>query len=271
MPYHKPFLKWAGGKFRILPHILPHLSQGKRLIEPFGGSGAVFLNTQFDEYLIGEANFDLVSLYQKLQQEGRAFIEHVRSLFQNHTNQSEFYYQARERFNQLEYGVERSALFIYLNRHGYNGLCRYNQKGIYNVPFGRYVQPYFPEKEMINFHQKSQQAIFLHQDFRASFAQSQAQDVIYCDPPYVPLTPTASFTQYTQHHFNEHDQIELAALAHRTSERQPHTRVIISNHDTPFTREHYRHGTIHRFPVRRFISCHTTSGRHEVMELVAVF
>lgn len=269
MPYIKPFLKWAGGKFRILEKILSTFPAGERLVEPFGGSGAVFLNTQFNQFLISEGNLDLVRLYKQLQQEGEAFIHYCATFFTPETNQASVYYENRVRFNTCTSARERAALFLYLNRHGYNGLCRYNQKGIYNVPFGSYIRPYFPEKEMRHFHLKSQTALFAHQDFTSCFSMLNKGDIIYCDPPYVSLSKTASFTSYTEKNFTQQHQLSLAALAEEARQRG-HT-VIISNHDTPFTRQQYAKSDIISFPVQRYISCSTKGGRKAVQELVAIF
>lgn len=268
MQLSKPFLKWAGGKYRLMHHLLKAIPEGNRLVEPFTGSGAVFANTQFKQYLLAESNLDLVILFQQLQQEGEPFIQYCASFFE-HGNDEALYYERRACFNQCQNPRERSALFLYLNRHGYNGLCRYNQKGLFNVPFGRYVKPYFPEKEMRYFHQKSQDARFVHQDFESTFKQLKMGDVIYCDPPYVPLSKSAFFTNYTQNRFTETDQIKLAQLA-KEAAKSGHT-VIISNHDTPFTREQYAGSEIYHFPVRRLISCQGQKGRAFVTELLAVF
>lgn len=264
----KPFLKWAGSKFRCIDKILEALPAGGRLIEPFTGSGAIFINSAYPDYLLAEGNKDLVTLFKCLQQEGTDFIADCAQLFSLENNCAETYYRLREEFNGCQLSRRRAALFLYLNRHGYNGLCRYNQRGLYNVPYGRYIKPYFPEKEMIFFHSKSQAVNFIHSDFRETFALAKAGDVIYCDPPYVPLSSSAYFSSYTDKVFNEQDQIELASLA-MNSAKQGVT-VIISNHDTAFTRYHYQQGEINAFPVKRYISCQALS-RGSVQELVAVF
>ena len=159
-------------------------------------------------------------------------------------------------------------MFLYLNRHGYNGLCRYNQKGIYNVPFGRYKKPYFPHAEMLCFHQKSQNTTFLHGDFRHTFSKAKPGDLIYCDPPYAPLQQISNFSSYTNKKFGEQEQIDLAELAIHAVSRG--ITVVISNHDTAFTRHHYRFSEIKSFPVRRSISCNPEN-RIAVQELLAIF
>lgn len=264
----RPFLKWAGSKFRCIDNIVVSLPDANRLIEPFTGSGAVFINSNYMNYILAEQNNDLVMLYQYLQQEGQSFIDYCAEWFTSNNNQTERYYELRAKFNQCLVPRERAALFLYLNRHGYNGLCRYNQTGGYNVPFGRHSRPYFPNKEMIFFHEKCQQAVFLHSDFRQTFDLAKPGDIIYCDPPYVPLSASANFSSYTDKEFGEKDQIELAELAMQNVNRG--ITVIISNHDTAFTRHHYQQAEIVSFPVKRYISCNALK-RLPVQELLAIF
>jgi DNA adenine methylase len=159
----KPFLKWAGNKHQIVRHIrsiLDTLPPGSRLIEPFVGSGAVFLNTRYPRYLLSDVNQDLIHLYQTLQSEGQNFIDYCRSFFVPENNTPDRFYELRVTFNTTQNKTLKAALFLYLNRHCYNGLCRYNAKNGFNVPFGRYSKPYFPEQEMWAFYEKSREAVF---------------------------------------------------------------------------------------------------------------
>ena len=268
MNYKRPFLKWAGSKYSSLHHIFDALPKAKRLIEPFAGSGAVFINSDYPNYLVAEDNSDLVMLFQHLQQEGDDFIDYCESYFCDANNNANQYYQLRQAFNQSTDSRQRAALFIYLNRHGYNGLCRYNQKGGFNVPFGRYLRPTFPRKAMQFFHQKSQGLLFKTCDFRETFALAEPGDLIYCDPPYAPLDQSSNFSSYTKNKFGEEEQIILAELSIAASKRG--ITVVVSNHDTDFTRHHYRTAKISSFPVQRFIS-RNLSDRLPVQELLAVF
>ncbi|QGG48472.1 DNA adenine methylase [Heliorestis convoluta] len=174
----------------------------------------------------------------------------------------------RQRFNESLDPWERSTLFLYLNRHGYNGLCRYNKKGIYNVPFGRYKAPYFPEKEMHHFHEKAQRATFMIADFRETFAQTRRGDVIYCDPPYAPLSATSDFTAYDGQAFTYHAQVELAQQAYEKS--QAGIDIVISNHATAEMLALYRKSHLEVFNVQRTISCQGDR-RKKVHELLAYF
>jgi DNA adenine methylase len=264
----RPFLKWAGSKYRCLDAILASFAPAKRLIEPFTGSGAVFVNSCYPHYLLAEINQDLVSLYRYLQKEGPYFIDYCESFFVPENNSAEQYYLFRDEFNHGTDSRHRAAIFLYLNRHGYNGLCRYNQRGIYNVPFGRYKRPYFPHREMLHFYQKSQHATFIYGDFHETFRHAEAGDLIYCDPPYAPLEQSSNFSSYAGNKFGEKEQIALSVLAMDCANRG--ITVIISNHDTVFTRHHYRDSEIRSFPVRRFINCQAKN-RITVQELVAIF
>lgn len=264
----RPFLKWAGNKYHCLDNILKALPPGNRLIEPFTGSGAIFINSNYSNYLLAEKNKDLVNLFQSIQKEGPNFINYCADFFSLANNNAEQYYQFREQFNLSQDITFKAALFLYLNRHGYNGLCRYNQKGSYNVPFGRHIKPYFPHTEMNFFYKKSQFAEFTEDDFRQTFAKAKTGDVIYCDPPYVPLSASANFTSYTNKKFSEQDQIDLADLARKTAAQG--VTVIISNHDTEFSRQIYRDSDMFSFPVKRFISCNKEK-RLPAQELVAIF
>ncbi len=267
----KPFFKWAGGKSRLLDFILPHLPAGKRLVEPFVGSGAVFLNTQHSSALLCDVNADLVVFYQTLAEHGEAFVEKCRHLFTDANNQPEAYRKHRDQFNASAAGDQRAALFLYLNRHGYNGLIRYNARGVFNVPFGRYVRPRFPHQEMLAFLErvKGCGTTFVKADFRASFQRLKPDDVVYCDPPYIPLSDTANFTSYSGNRFGPEEQRELARQAEEAARRG--ITVAVSNHDTPEARELYKGAArIYSVEVRRNISCNGEK-RAMVNELLAVY
>lgn len=265
----KPFLKWAGGKARLVERIKAVLPPGRRLVEPFVGSGALFLNTEYDEYLLADANRDLINCYRQLQQGGPAFIDVCASYFTPANNQPDAYYALRTRFNVTADAVEKAALFVYLNRHGYNGLCRYNGAGGFNVPFGRYVRPYFPRNEMLYFWRKAARCVFVVADFVTTLQATAPGDVVYCDPPYVPLSATAHFTSYNADGFSLASQRRLAQEAEAAARRG--VPVVISNHDVPFTRDIYANANAHVFfDVQRNISCDRLH-RTAAAEMLAVF
>lgn len=267
--FMKPFLKWAGSKQKIMPIISNIIPQGARLVEPFFGSGSVMLNTDFCSYLAADINQDLINLYQILQQEGDDFIQYCKTFFTDENRIEERFYELRELFNSTTYVREKSALFVYLNRHCFNGLCRYNTKGGFNVPFGKYDTVYFPEQEMIDFYHKSQHVIFIHSPFDKTMEECYAGDVVYCDPPYAPLTDTSNFTAYVAESFGEEEQILLANLAKDlTRYKIP---VIISNHDTVQVREWYSEANyLISIPVQRTIAASGTN-RNKVKEIIALY
>lgn len=264
----QPFLKWAGGKRRLAGRIQACLPPGQRLVEPFVGSAAVFLHTGCEHAWLTDVNPDLIGLYQALQSDGERFVEAARALFTPEHNQADRYYAHRAYFNATQDSWERALLFLYLNRHGYNGLARYNAAGAFNVPFGRYTRPYFPEVELRGFIVAAGRAIFAVADFRTVMAACQPGDVVYCDPPYVPLSATAHFTAYAGGGFGATDQRDLADAARQLAARG--IPVLISNHDTPWTQALYRGAQVEHFAVRRFISC-DGQGRNTAQELLALF
>lgn len=264
----RPFLKWAGNKFRILDRIQRQLPKGDRLVEPFVGSGAVFLNTDFPAYRLSDSNADLINVYRTLQRDGRDFIEACAPMFTPDNNRQERYYSLRDEFNACRDPLRRAVLFVYLNRHGYNGLCRYNAKGGFNVPFGRYKKPYFPGDEMLDFHARSRDAEFLCRGFEEALQDTRPGDVVYCDPPYVPLSPSSNFTSYSAGGFTPRDQQALAESARMTAGRG--IPVLVSNHDTREAREAYKGASFRKFQVQRFISCNGAK-RGKAGELLALF
>jgi len=266
--WKRPFLKWAGCKFQSLEHLCSMMPTANRLVEPFAGSGVVFLNMDYPSYVLAEENADLINLFTHVQHEGLDFIEDCATYFCEKNNEKARYYTLRDTFNACTSPRERALLFVYLNRHGYNGLCRFNASGYYNVPFGRYITPFLPRESMLRFHEKSQQATFLKADFRKTFAEAKPDDLIYCDPPYVPLMQESNFNAYTRVKFGKQDQIDLAELSMAHTQRGGC--VLISNHDTPFTRELYQQGEITSFAVHRHIGCNSES-RKPVRELLALF
>lgn len=264
----KPFLKWAGNKYQIIDHIKDCLPPGDCLIEPFLGSGAVFLNTSYPRYLLADINEDLINLYLYLQQEGRAFISYCREFFGSENNRDSVYYKNRDLFNNTKDSRQKAALFLYLNKHCYNGLCRYNAGGGFNVPFGRYKSPYFPESEMLYFYEKAKNARFVCADFTTVMDMAKPGAVVYCDPPYVPLSDTANFTSYSSIAFGPAQQRKLAESAKKLAAKG--IPVLLSNHATEFTLREYAGARIKIIPVQRSISC-DGNNRGKVEEVLALF
>jgi len=260
----KTFLKWAGNKSSIVNLIQPHLA-GKTLIEPFAGSCAVSLNTDFNKYVCNDINGDLIQMYKLIQNDVESFITESKNYFIGGNVDSRFY-ELRDLYNTTDDLNTKAYLFLYLNRHCFNGLCRYNKSKKFNVPFGKYTAPYYPEDEIREFAKKVKSFTFTNQDYTNLFDLADKNTVIYCDPPYSPLTDTADFANYSGDGFSNNDHIELARLAETTK-----CLVIISNHDTPHTRALYQNADeIISFEVKRTISSKVTE-RKKAPELLAIY
>jgi DNA adenine methylase len=261
----RPFLKWAGNKYKIVEDIKRLLPAGNRLIEPFVGSGAVFLNTDYKSYLLADINEDLINLYRTLRDYGKDFISFTKTFFTSENNTKERYMELRDLFNTTNDKVLKSALFVYLNRHCYNGLIRYNQKGEFNTPFGRYKKPYFPEEEMQFFYNKLKTADV---ELRVSSYEETLKDVfygdvIYCDPPYIPISKTSNFTQYYQEKFTILDQLKLIQILKDLAKKGIPS--VLSNHYNNLIIAHFE--DFETLDVRRTISC---KSREKVKEILAV-
>lgn len=270
MKKNRAFLKWAGGKYPLLDDIRSHLPEGDCLIEPFVGAGSVFLNTQYSRYILADINSDLINLYNIVKERTDEFVADARSLFTPESNDADVYYVYRKEFNQCRDAYRRALLFLYLNRHCYNGLCRYNLSGEFNVPFGRYRKPYFPQDELYWFAERAQYATFVCESYDVTLGKAQQGSVVYCDPPYAPLSATANFTAYHTNSFSMLEQQHLAELATRLAQESSIT-VLISNHDTPLTRQWYQEATkLQEIKVRRSIS-RSGNSRSKVNELLALY
>ena len=132
-------LKWAGNKTAIMPELIKHLPAGPRLVEPFAGSCAVMMATDYPHYLVADINPDLINLYKKIALDCEAFISRAKNIFAI-ANREVAYYNIRHEFNHSSEITDfmKAVYFLYLNRHGYRGLCRYNLSGHFNVPYGNY-------------------------------------------------------------------------------------------------------------------------------------
>ncbi|MDS0026988.1 Dam family site-specific DNA-(adenine-N6)-methyltransferase [Enterobacter kobei] len=267
--WQRPFLKWAGGKYSLLPELDRLIPAGKRLIEPFVGGGSVFLNVEKHEsFLLADVNADLINLYQMLEVDHIRVCSLAKILFER-ANSEEAYKELRDDFNNQRMGApERAAAFLFLNRHCFNGLIRYNREGFFNVGWGKYEAPYFPEIEIKAFKQKSHKCVFLNAGFRRTLALAGEGDVVYCDPPYEPLPGTAGFTNYAAGGFSWADQISLAESC--VAAHQRGAKLLISNSTAPRVLELYeQHGFIlHHVDARRAISS-KGSTRETAKDIVA--
>lgn len=250
---------------------MPLIKSPSIFCEPFAGSSVVSLNVDSDTIIINDINTDLVNLYKNIAENGEKFIVECKEYFLNNT--CDDYYKFRELFNNTTDIYEKSKLFVYLNRHCFNGLTRYNKNGKFNVPCGKYKTINFPEQEIrlfyqfvqnknIKFYNTSFSDIVLYDDLNDG-------DVVYFDPPYVAESSTANFTTYSQDGFSNQQQIELVELSKNLSNRG--ITVIISNSDVEFTRKIYDDSShLISISVNRSISAKSSS-RKKTKELIAIY
>lgn len=243
-----PFLKWAGGKRRSLDMLqrwLPSPDEVECLVEPFVGGASVFLGTDYRQYLLADINADLIDVYIHVRDDPSGMVKRLARLF-HEGNDEIAYRESRDEFNRIRSGPEKSALFIYLNQHCFNGICRYNKKGIFNVPFGRRKSAYIPEAEIMAFARKTERChvSFFHAGFEDTLKMTTAgmfsgvSCAVYCDPPYLPVSQTAGFTTYNGDEFTVADHERLAGHLAELNGRKGMP-VVISASDTPLSHRIY--------------------------------
>ncbi|EAA2129055.1 DNA methyltransferase [Salmonella enterica subsp. enterica] len=265
--FERSIFKWAGGKFGVLEQIFRYLPEGKRLIEPFVGGGAVFMNAGYQENLLNDVNADLINFYKTLQREAHSLITLAHRFFLDYNTQEGFL-AVRNAFNKQVYDdLHRAAAFLFLNRHCFNGLTRYNQAGEFNVGYGKYKTPYFPLQEMEAFLGAEGRSEFVCGDFAAVIEAAGEGDVIFCDPPYEPLPNTEGFTNYSGHDFKFEEQQRLVSLL--TDAHSRGAKVLITNSGAPNIRELYHDNGFRVEPLfaRRSVSCKgdTRGVAHDVL------
>jgi DNA adenine methylase len=255
MPDARPILKWAGGKGQLLDRLQPLFPpRFNRYIEPFAGAGAVFFRL-YNLGLIGanprlrtvpailnDFNGELMTVYQVARDHPDELIDEL-ARHQAHVNDPDYYYYVRHLDREPDFmhwpAPVRAARTIFLNKTGYNGLYRVNQSGYFNVPFGRYTHPTVLDHAALKAaHQALQRVDLMCSDFAQPLRLARRGDFIYIDPPYQPLSRTASFTAYTSRGFGWSEQERLARWLARVARRGCH--VLINNADTPEMRELYR-------------------------------
>lgn len=242
----KPFLKWAGGKTQLLPNLIARAPQElkngtiTRYIEPFVGGGAFFfaIASQFHvpHIILLDRNPDLIAAYRTIREQVSVLIDSLRDISNQYhqlpkSQQESFFYEQRKAFNALPTGeLEKTALLIFLNRTCYNGLYRVNSKGGFNVPFGRYKNPTICDADNLRAVSNAlQNAEIIHGDFEQIETQTDAQTFVYFDPPYRPLSKTASFNSYAKSAFNDDEQRRLVASFGRMDKRG--AKLMLSNSD----------------------------------------
>jgi DNA adenine methylase len=263
----RPFLKWAGGKGQLLPELIPRVpSTFKRYFEPFVGGAAVFLALHsrglVDDAVLGDVNPRLIDTYRAIRDDVEGVIAHLAGL----RNEAALYYAVRAQRHESLSPAEAAARIIFLNKTCYNGLFRENRQGQFNVPFGRYARPKICDPENLRAASRALRGVMLTAGgFERILASAKAGDFVYLDPPYHPLSRTASFTGYHEAGFGETEQRRLAVEFRRAAARGVH--LMLSNSDTHLVRELYDGFLIEEVLAARAINS-KSSGRGKISELV---
>ena len=288
----KPFLKWAGGKSQLLKEIEQYYpfdnTKITKYAEPFVGGGAVLFDVlskyDLEEVYISDINKELINTYQNIRDDIDELVDSL-SIMQNEfipldtDNRKKYYLTKRERSNFLKVNgdetinIEKAALMIFLNKTCFNGLFRVNKKGFFNVPMGAYKNPLIcDEKNLRAISKKLQNVKIVCGDYRKSAEFIDRNTFVYFDPPYRPLTETASFTAYTENLFCDSEQIELAEFVDRMNQRG--AKVVVSNSDPKnsnvdddFFDNIYSMHKIKRVEATRMINCNSAA-RGKINELL---
>ncbi|MEE1025680.1 MAG: Dam family site-specific DNA-(adenine-N6)-methyltransferase [Acutalibacteraceae bacterium] len=288
----KPFLKWAGGKGQLLSEIEKYypFEEGNitKYAEPFVGGGAVLFDIlskyDLDEVYISDINFELINTYRVVRDNVDSLIKLLYTMQSEFisldTNNRKLYYmEKREHFNYLKVNenesnnIEKAALMIFLNKTCFNGLYRVNKKGLFNVPMGAYKNPMIcDENNLRAVSEKLQRVTIVCGDYRESADFIDENTFVYFDPPYRPITDTASFTAYTENLFNDEEQIELARFVDNMYRKG--AKIIISNSDPKnsntndnFFENIYSSYKIKRVDATRMINC-KSKARGKIKELL---
>lgn len=287
----KPFVKWAGGKGQLLTEIRKTYPKGlgksiTKYAEPFVGGGAVLFDVlskyTVKEVYISDINAELINTYKTIRDNCEALVSRLKILkdeYMNAEEQKEYYYSKREEFNNLKINgneqtnLEKAALFIFLNKTCFNGLYRVNRKGGFNVPMGSYKNPAICDEDNLkNISKILQKVIIICGDYKESEKFIDENTFVYFDPPYRPLTETASFNTYTEGGFSDRNQSELAEFVHKLTDKG--AKVVVSNSDPKnvseednFFDELYAAFKINRIAATRMINSNA-SARGKISELL---
>lgn len=295
-----PFLKWAGGKRKItslLQEAFPEefFSAQGRFFEPFVGGGALALslgNREGSKHVSGtrisinDMNPDLVTTYEAIRDDLPALInklDEIKKEFEqlprpdqepaNNSvseevsikNRADYFYQVRA--TEPDNKIDTAARLIFLNKTCFNGLWRVNSKGKFNVPYGHHKNPSLYDKANLEeCNRRIQGASITHSEFYEAVSTAKSGDLVYFDPPYIPLNITSSFSQYSKNDFGINEQEALAKTIEELTAKGVY--VILSNSDTPLTREIFG-GTLklRRILMSRFISA-SAEKRNAVYEVI---
>ncbi len=286
-----PFIKWAGGKNQLLEVLKSNLpcdlgTNTTKYAEPFVGGGALLFallsEFTFEEIYINDNNKELMNTYNAIKNNCDSLISALSTLQNEYNSLSEelqqaFYYEKRDRFNELDLNektsVEKATLFIFLNKSCFNGLYRVNKKGKYNVPFGKHKSISICDTEnLLRISDLLQNVEIKACNYNDVMSFADSSTLVYFDPPYRPLNATSGFTSYTEDQFSDKNQIELANCFKALSNKG--VKVMLSNSDPKninpednFFDDLYKDYTIMRVEASRMINSNGAS-RGKIKELL---
>lgn len=260
---NQPFLKWAGGKTQLLPELLKRIPKEYGVyFEPFIGGGALYFAISPDQAVIADINEDLVNVYNVVRKNPNELINAL-SEFKNN---KEFYYEVREQEQEGLSDIARAARLVYLNRTCFNGLYRVNKSGKFNVPFANYANPNIVQSsKILAASDVLHNTDIHHAGFEKVLVKAKAGDFIYLDPPYYPKDVYSDFKRYNKEQFHKNDHERLAQLYNKLDERGCY--IMLSNSDTPFTRELYKNWRVDTVYAKRLIN-KDASKRGEITEII---
>lgn len=246
----RPFVKWAGGKNKLIPQMEQYypkeLKENKIdvYIEPFVGGGAILIDI-LKKYNIKKAyafdiNKNLINCYNIIKDKVESLVLELKKLEEEYLklddeNRKEYYYDIRKKYNSINIENENEALekttyFIFLNKTCFNGLYRENRRGQFNVPIGKYKNPTICDEEnLIELSKLIKNVTFINGDYRESYKYIEENTFIYFDPPYRPINKTSSFTSYSKEDFNDENQKELGEYFRKINDNNSNVKLMLSN------------------------------------------
>jgi DNA adenine methylase len=270
----RPLVKWAGGKTRVVPQILEFFPvEFERYYEPFLGGGALYFSISPQNGCLNDINCVLIEAYLHIRDDVNELIsdlakiqEHYYSL-SSMEGKSDYYYEQRQVFNGLNIkSLHRSALFIFLNKTGFNGMYRENSSGGFNIPFGKRKQPIICDSENLKLVSDVLKQIDIKcGTYEEALKAAKASDFIYLDPPYEPINGTSNFTEYQAGGFLKDDQRKLSKVYRELSDKG--CLVMMSNSTADLVYELYADFYINKITVSRGINA-SKSGRGKIEELI---
>jgi DNA adenine methylase len=266
LPKSTPFLKWAGGKGQLLQQYDSFIPRHfATYLEPFLGGGAVFFHLRPDRAILSDSNPELVNAFRVVRDFPERLMEAL-DVHHPHRLSKDYYYKLRAQIPTSLNEVERAARTIFLNKTCFNGLYRVNSRGDFNVPFGKYRNPVLYDSDTIRAASGSLRGKIVEVgDYRDTCRYARRDDFVYLDPPYQPLSATASFTGYTKDAFNENDQLQLRNTFEELDRRG--CKVMLSNSAAPSVKELYHEYRIAVLRATRAINS-KPSGRGAINEFL---